>query len=123
MGFSSGATFLFYPAKRVPSTERNVIPERLEVLDPTPASECTDEAGAVQSSSALASFVARGTALGQPEQQDAEWLFGLYQGIDFDHGGVILKNPVQCIFRKYPIDAAIPLFECLDYVYLPTVSK
>ena len=88
-----------------------------------PASECTDTAGLVQSASALTSFIARGAALEQPEQQDADWWFGLYQGIDFANQGVIRKNLVQCVFRKYPIDAAIPVLDCVDYIYLPSVNK
>ncbi|HRW07928.1 MAG TPA: SdrD B-like domain-containing protein, partial [Caldilineaceae bacterium] len=84
--------------------------------------ECIQAAGALASPSSATSFLAWGASTTSPQQTDPDWWFGLYQGIDWDEGGLIASNPVQCIFAKYPINASIPILECLDFVYLPFIQ-
>ncbi|MEM7130699.1 MAG: PA14 domain-containing protein [Chloroflexota bacterium] len=90
-----------------------------------PENECdAGVTGASVSPSNGTSFIARGASLLEPQQDDASWWFGLYQGIDWrPEGPVMNENTVHCIFRNYPIDTAVPLFECLDIVFLPLIHN
>ena len=91
-----------------------------------PEEQCVQAVGA-STPSWPASFLAQGASFGQTQETEPNWWFGLYQGIDFDQGGVINPNPLQCVYREYPFYNPTPIFTCHGLVessiYLPLMQR
>lgn len=88
-----------------------------------PQSICNGATTANTSPSGAATYAMQGAALAQGQQAQVDWWFGLYQGINWDKGGIIEPNAAQCTFRVYPLDTPGEILNCLGIVYLPLIQQ
>ncbi|MCB9137193.1 MAG: cellulase family glycosylhydrolase [Caldilineaceae bacterium] len=85
-----------------------------------PSSQCY-QAAVATTPSGPTSYLARGGVSDQLQDDDPNWWFGLYQGINWDQGGIIEPVPVKCVYRQYPIYNPAPIFDCHGVVVSPAV--